>query len=98
MITPVESILIWCAGPANGGGGTAGTLYGVPQWHDGETVIAIIETVSGREFVTLKVHADGDHFSFKDTTTGKDFGAWSDSEFAWWAKLTSFNTPPEITE
>ena len=91
----IHTELIWHEGPANGGGGTAGKREGAPWWYDGETIIAIFETTTGREIVILRVLADESGLSFTDTTTGDDFSAWSDLDIHWWAKLTKDNTPPE---
>jgi len=88
----VRRELVWNAGPAQGGGGTAQDE--MPQdhgysswWRDGELLLVIVDTNSGPEVSAVRVTADGDMLGFINAATDdEDFG-WMDSDIAWWAKL-----------
>lgn len=95
-MTPVSCNLEWHPGPANGGVGTAGEKNGVSQWWDGDILLIIVETNSGREFAVVHISADGDdYFEVRDASTGDDYDAWSPDEWSWWAKLDEKNLPPQ---
>ncbi len=82
-LTPCRVSLLWMPGPANGGEGTAGH----DLWWDGETLLAVVETMSGPETFLLLVQADGNQLSFVDSSTGNDDFGYSAGDISWWAKL-----------
>lgn len=83
-----SATLVWHAGPANGGEGTAGLRDGDPWWDDGDLLLVIVDVVGGREMRLLNVHADGpESLDFSDPETGNfDFG-WTDRQISWWARI-----------
>lgn len=89
---PCSASLIWHAGPANGGGGTAqrempeGHGYS-SWWADGDLLIVIVETNGGPFVRMVKVNADGEMLSFDDPDTGDDNFGYADSDISWWAKI-----------
>jgi len=90
-------VLEWHKGPANGGKGTAGTASdGTPRWWSDERLIIVIETNMGREIAIVDIDCDVDDFSVKDASTGDDYDAWTPDSWAWWAKLTDRNLPPDV--
>ena len=95
--TDCSASLEWIRGPANGGGGTAGIIDGVPNWWDGDLLLVIVETNSGRDVSAVRVSADGPYLSFLNPSTGEyDFG-WDSEDIAWWAKIDEC-LPPNPTE
>jgi hypothetical protein len=82
-----SAALVWMRGPANGGGGTAGIIDGVPNWWDGDLLLVVVETNAGRDVSAVRVSADGPHLSFVNAGTGDDDFGWGSEDIAWWAKL-----------
>ena len=79
--------LVWHAGPANDGGGTAGIRDGIPWWQDGDLLLIIVDTNKGPNVSLLQVNADGDQLSFLDPETLDDNFGWTDREISWWARI-----------
>jgi endonuclease YncB( thermonuclease family) len=96
-----HATLSWQKGPANGGVGTAGERGGVSQWYDGDLLLIIVETNSGREIAVVGISCDEDWFSVTDKSTGDEYDAWAPEQWAWWARLTDLppiepNNPTEL--
>lgn len=84
--------LVWHAGPAQGGGGTAQDE--MPQdhgysswWADGELLLVLANTNSGPKVSLVRVSADGDQLGFYDPETGDDDWGWMDTDISWWARV-----------
>ena len=81
--------LEWHKGTAEG---TAGkSPDGVALWHDGDTILAIVETNSGRETSLVHISCDEDYFSLADSNG--DMWGWSIEDIDWWAPLDKRNMP-----
>lgn len=82
--------LIWHAGPAKGGGGTAQSESPnghTSWWWDGDLLLVVVETNGGPFVRLVKVNADGDLLSFDDPDTGDDNFGYTDMDISWWAKI-----------
>lgn len=84
--------LVWHAGPARGGGGTAQREMPVDAgysswWTDGDLLLVIVDTNSGPFVRLVKVNADGDMLGFDDPDTGDDNFGYMDSDISWWARI-----------
>lgn len=89
----VGGTLEWLPGPWNGGGGTAGGTPDAPVWRDGDLILTVVEICSGgREVAALRVLADGDMLSFRDTDD--DEWAWTDGDIAWFCVLDPWRHLP----
>lgn len=72
--------------------GTAGkSKEGWPLWRDGDTLLAIVETNSGRETSVVHISCDEDYFSVEDSNG--DIWGWSIEDIEWWALLDERNMP-----
>jgi hypothetical protein len=87
--------LTWHKGPASGGVGTAGSREdGTSLWWDGDLLLILVETNSGRETALVSISCDEHYFSVIDANTGDAYGDWGPESWSWWAKLESVNLPP----
>ena len=84
---PCSASLVWHAGPAQGGQGTAGSRSGRSWWWDGELLLLVVETNAGPNVSLVKVNADGDLLGFWDPETGDDNLGYASEDIAWWAKI-----------
>lgn len=70
--------LKWFKGPANGGEGTAGRGEdGADLWMDGDKLLVIVETTTGRDIFVINVLADDDQLEMQDSLTGEILSEWS---------------------
>jgi len=91
LSSPICSQLYWNKGPANGGGGTAGGSSDDSRWWDGDTLLVIVETNSGRDVALIHVSADEGCLSFQDSN-GDSWG-WQHHDISWWAKIEEGSLP-----
>jgi len=104
---PCSVSLVWHAGPAQGGGGTAQREMPVDAgysswWADGDLLLVVVNTNGGPFVRLVKVNADGDMLGFDDPDTGDDNFGYSDTDISWWAKIeeslpqnATAQTPPD---
>jgi hypothetical protein len=78
----------WHKGPANGGQGTAGERNGVAQWWDGDLLLIVVETNSGRDIAAVRISCDVHFFSVTDVSTGDEYSDWMPDQWAWWARIS----------
>jgi hypothetical protein len=79
--------LVWNAGPARGGGGTAGKRDGVPWWWDGDLLVVVVECRGGPHVAMVSVYADEDKLDFVDPETGDFSFGYLPDDVSWWAKI-----------
>lgn len=80
------SPLVWHAGPASGGGGTAGGC----KWWDGDRLLVVVSTNSGPDVQVVSIHADG-HFC--EMRVDEETWGWEMDDVSWWAKLEDKHLP-----
>ena len=86
---PCSVSLVWHAGPAKGGGGTAQdeSPDGRSWWRDGDLLLVLVETNGGPFVRLVTVNADGEMLDFQDPDTGDFSFGYEASDISWWAKI-----------
>jgi len=86
------SVIQWRKAPSNGGEGTAGK----DLWWDGDLLLCIVETKSGRDVFTATVSADEGGVSLLDRLG--DLIDWSVADLAYYAKIEDSILPNTVVE
>lgn len=87
--TTCSASLVWHAGPARGGGGTAQdeSPDGRSWWRDGDLLLVLVETNGGPFVRLVRVNADGEMLDFQDPDTGDFSFGYEASDISWWAMI-----------